>query len=63
MGKFARPGRMDGFIDDPLLARVIGIVVDCDQVIEGFDEFGFGLGGIEVGRGRRRRLLPGFLLC
>jgi hypothetical protein len=27
-------------------------------VIEGFDQFGFGLGGVEVGRCRRYGLLP-----
>jgi hypothetical protein len=40
-------------------AGVVGIVVDSDEVIEGFDEFGFGLRGIEVGK---RRHLPGLLL-
>jgi hypothetical protein len=36
-----------------------------DQVIEGFDQFSFRLGGVEVGSRRRsglRLLLPGFLL-
>jgi hypothetical protein len=61
----AGKGGKDGFVDDPFLGRVIGIIVDCDQVIEGFDQFGFRLGGVEVGRRRRRRLrllLPDFLL-
>jgi hypothetical protein len=53
-------GGKNGFVDEPLLAGVIGVIVDSDQVIEGFDEFGFGLGGVEVGS--RRPLLPGFLL-
>jgi hypothetical protein len=52
-------GGKNGFVDEPLLAGVVGIVVDSDEVIEGFDEFGFGLGGVEV---RKRRLLPGLLL-
>jgi hypothetical protein len=40
----------DGFVDDPLLGGVIGIIINRDKVIEGFDEFGFRLGGVEVGR-------------
>ena len=54
----------DGFVDKPLLGRVIGIIINRDQVIEGFNQFGFRLGGVEVGRCRRcgRPLLPGFLL-
>jgi hypothetical protein len=52
----------DGFVDDPFLGGVVGNVVDCDEVIEGFDEFGFGLGGVEVGSRCRRPLLPGLLL-
>ena len=36
-------GGEDGFVDYP-----VGIVVDCDEVIEGFDEFGFGLGGVSI---------------
>ncbi len=36
---------------------VVVIVVDCDEVIEGFDEFGFGLAGVEVGLRRRLALL------
>jgi hypothetical protein len=43
----------DGFIDDPFLGRVIKIVINRNQVIEGLDQFGFGLGGVEVGRCRR----------
>jgi len=35
----------DGFVDDPFLGGVVGIIINCDQVIEGFDQFGFGLGG------------------
>jgi hypothetical protein len=38
----AGEGGENGFVDEPLLGGVIGIVVDCDKVIEGFDEFGFG---------------------
>jgi hypothetical protein len=41
-------GGEDGFVDDPLLGGVIGNVVDCDKVIEGFDQFSFRLGGVEV---------------
>jgi hypothetical protein len=54
----------DGFVDDPFLGGVVGIVINRDEVIEGFDEFGFGLGGVEVGGCRRglRLLLPDFLL-
>jgi hypothetical protein len=48
----------DGFVDDPLLGGVIGIIVDCHKVIEGFDQFGFRLGGVEVGRCRRYGLRP-----
>ena len=51
----------DGFVDNPFLGGVIGIVINCDQVIEGFDEFCFRLGGVEVGR-CRRPLFLGFLL-
>jgi hypothetical protein len=40
----------NGFVDDPFLGGVIGIIVDCHKVIEGFNQFGFRLGGIEVGR-------------
>jgi hypothetical protein len=29
----------DGFVDDPLLGGVIGIIINRDQVIEGFDQF------------------------
>jgi hypothetical protein len=43
----------DGFVDDPLLGGVIGIIINRDKVIEGFNQFGFRLGGIEVGRCRR----------
>jgi hypothetical protein len=50
----------DGFVDDPLLGGVIGIIINRNKVIEGFDEFGFGLGGVEVGRCRRYGLR---LLC
>ena len=46
-------GGKNGFVDEPLLAGVVGMIVDCYEVIEGFDEFGFGLGGVEVGRRRR----------
>ena len=52
-------GGKNGFVDEPLLAGVVGMIVDSDEVIEGFDEFGFGLGGVEVGK---RRRLPGLLL-
>jgi hypothetical protein len=34
-------------------AGVFGMIVDSDEVIEGFDELCFGLGGVEVGRCRR----------
>ena len=43
----------DGFVDDPFLGGVIGIIINRDQVIEGFDQFSFRLGGVEVGRCRR----------
>jgi len=49
----AGKGGKDGFVNDPLLGGVIGIVINRDQVIEGFDQFGFRLGGVEVGRCRR----------
>jgi len=57
-------GGEDGFVDEPLLGGVIGVIVNRDNVIEGFNQFGFGLGGVEVGRCRRcgRPLLPGVLL-
>ena len=48
----AGKGGEDGFVDDPFLSGVIGIVVNRDEVIEGFDQFGFRLGGVEVGRCR-----------
>ena len=48
----------DGFVDDPLLGGVIGIIINRDQVIEGFNQFGFRLGGVEVGRCRRYGLRP-----
>jgi hypothetical protein len=51
-------GGEDGFVDNPFLGGVIGIIVDCDKVIEGFDQFSFRLGGIEVGRCRRYGLRP-----
>ena len=57
----AGKGGKDGFVDEPFLGGVIGIVVNRDKVIEGFDQFGFGLGGVEVGR-RRSPLFLGFLL-
>ena len=37
-------GGKDGFVDDPFLDGVIGIIINRDQVIEGFDEFSFRLG-------------------
>jgi len=43
-------------VDDPFLGGVIGIVNNRDEVIEGFDQFGFRLGRIKVGRRRRRGL-------
>jgi hypothetical protein len=43
----------DGFVDDPLLGGVIGIIINRDEVIEGFNQFSFRLGGVEVGRCRR----------
>jgi hypothetical protein len=51
----------DGFVDKSLLGGVIGIIVNRDQVIEGFNQFCFGLGGVEVGR-CRKSLFLGFLL-
>jgi hypothetical protein len=50
----------DGFVDDPFLGGVIGIIVDCDKVIEGFNQFGFRFGGVDIGRRSRRwrPLLP-----
>jgi hypothetical protein len=54
----AGKGGEDGFVDEPLLAGVVGMIVDSDEVIESFDEFGFGLGGVEVGRCRRYGLVP-----
>ena len=39
-------GGEDGFVDDPLLGGVIGIVVNRDKVIEGFNQFSFRLGGV-----------------
>jgi hypothetical protein len=44
----------DGFVDNLLLGGVIGIIINRDKVIEGFDQFSFRLGGVEVGRCRRR---------
>jgi hypothetical protein len=38
----------DGFVDDPLLGGVIGIVVDRNKVIEGYNQFSFRLGGVEI---------------
>ena len=43
----------DGFVDDPLLGGVVGIIINHNQVIEGFNQFGFRFGGVEVGRCRR----------
>jgi hypothetical protein len=43
-------GGKNGFVDEPLLAGVVGMIVDGDEVIEGFKQFSFRLGGIEVGR-------------
>jgi hypothetical protein len=43
----------DGFVDNPFLGGVIGIIINRDKVIEGFNQFGFGLGRVEVGRCRR----------
>jgi hypothetical protein len=48
----------DGFVDNPFLGGVIGIVINRDKVIEGFNQFSFRLGGVEVGRCRRRGLRP-----
>jgi hypothetical protein len=56
----AGKGGEDGFVDKPLLGGVIGIIVNRDQVIEGFSQFSFRFGGVEVGR-RRRPLFLGFL--
>jgi len=50
----------DGFVDEPFLGGVIGIVINCEQLIEGFNQFGR-FGGIEVGR-CRKPLFLGFLL-
>jgi hypothetical protein len=35
--KTAGKGGENVFVDDPFLGGVVGIVVDCDKVIEGFD--------------------------
>jgi hypothetical protein len=48
----------DGFVDNPFLGGVIGIIINRDQVIEGFNQFSYHLGGIEVGRCRRYGLRP-----
>jgi hypothetical protein len=40
----------DGFVDNLLLGGVIGIIINRNKVIEGFDQFSFRLGGVEVGR-------------
>ena len=45
-------GGEDGFVDDPFLGGVIGVIINRDQVIEGFNQFGFRFGGVEVGCGR-----------
>ena len=37
----------DGFVDDPFLGGVIGIIINRDKVIEGFDQFCFRLGGFD----------------
>jgi hypothetical protein len=39
------------------LGGVVGIIINRDKVIEGFNQFGFGLGGVEVGRRRGLKLL------
>jgi hypothetical protein len=44
----AGKGGEDGFVDDPFLGGVIGIIVNRNKVIEGFDEFCFRLGGVEI---------------
>ena len=54
-------GGKNGFVDEPLLGVVIGIIINRDKVIEGFDQFSFRLGGVEVGR-CRKPLFLGFLL-
>lgn len=46
--KTACEGGEDGFVDDPFLGGVVGTIVDCDEVIEGFDEFGFGLAELRL---------------
>jgi hypothetical protein len=59
-----KEARMDSLMTH-LWAGVIGIIINRDKVIEGFDQFGFRLGGVEVYRRRRRGLrllLPDFLL-
>jgi hypothetical protein len=38
----------DGFVDDPFLAGVIGNIINRNKVIEGFDQFCFRLGGVEI---------------
>jgi hypothetical protein len=49
--KAAGKGGEDGFVDEPLLGGVIGIIIYRDEVIEGFNQFGLGLG--------RRRMVFG----
>jgi hypothetical protein len=51
-------GGKGGFVDDPFLGGVIGIIINRDEVIEGFDQFSFRFGGVEV----CRCLFLGFLL-
>jgi len=38
----------DGFVDDPLLGGVIGIIINRDQVIEGFDQFSSALAELRL---------------
>ena len=46
-------GGENGFVDYPFLGGVVGIIINRNQVIEGFDQVCFRFGGVEVGRCRR----------